>query len=222
MISLPNDIHRKTDRISINQFIKKNRAEIHGREEGKNFEEKVFPSMENPCHEFHQSLDGKASRQKEPRKDAATLRSDVGMLEERGRGRGGMEGEGRLVGGAPINMAAGEGVAEGSFEGVVDGERGTSTAILSHLCDLELFPPPQEKAARALLSSSSPPSCSAGDRMHRVMHLLRNISLHESWTSWRNRGDLSIASLFDFSRTQRESTCLFGDGKLIELGCLAD
>lgn len=133
-----------------------------------------------------------------------------------------MEGEGRLVGGAPINMAAGEGVAEGSFEGVVDGERGTSTAILSHLCDLELFPPPQEKAARALLSSSSPPSCSAGDRMHRVMHLLRNISLHESWTSWRNRGDLSIASLFDFSRTQRESTCLFGDGKLIELGCLAD
>lgn len=139
-----------------------------------------------------------------------------------GGGRGGMEGEGRLVGGAPINMAAGEGVAEGSFEGVVDGERGTSTAILSHLCDLELFPPPQEKAARALLSSSSPPSCSAGDRMHGVMHLLRNISLHESWTSWRNRGDLSIASLFDFSRTQRESTCLFGDGKLIELGCLAD
>lgn len=92
MISLPNDIHRKTDRISINQFIKKNRAEIHGREEGKNFEEKVFPSMENPCHEFHQSLDGKASRQKEPRKDAATLRSDVGMLEERGEGEEGWRG----------------------------------------------------------------------------------------------------------------------------------
>lgn len=107
MISLPNDIHRKTDRISINQFIKKNRAEIHGREEGKNFEEKVFPSMENPCHEFHQSLDGKASRQKEPRKDAATLRSDVGMLEEGGRER--RDGGGGSTGGGRTDQYGGRG-----------------------------------------------------------------------------------------------------------------
>ena len=59
------------------------------------------------------------------------------------------------MGGSPINMAAGEGVAEGSFEGGGGwSEGGTSTAILSRLCDLELFPPPQEKAARAPIISS--------------------------------------------------------------------
>lgn len=104
----------------------------------------------NHSHEFHQSPDDprKASRQKEPRKDAATLRSDVGML--------GVEGGTSDWWGARRSIwRQGRVWQRVVSRGVVDGAReSTSTAILSRLCDLELFPPPQEKAARAPIISS--------------------------------------------------------------------
>lgn len=104
----------------------------------------------NHSHEFHQSPDDprKASRQKEPRKDAATLRSDVGMLGVEG-GRSDWWGARRSI------WRQGRVWQRVVSRGVVDGAReSTSTAILSRLCDLELFPPPQEKAARAPIISS--------------------------------------------------------------------
>lgn len=68
-------------------------------------------------------------------------------------------GEVRLVGGAPINMAAGEGVAE-AVRVVSRGwwmERGVRPPrFVSRLCDLELFPPPQEKAPDHLLPRPVP------------------------------------------------------------------
>lgn len=89
---------------------------------------------------------GKRSREK------TRQRRRAGRCWRRGVSEGGwLAGRGR-----PINMAAGEGVAEarrdvsgGGWE-VVDGVRyryALSTAILSRLCDLELFPTSSEEKA---------------------------------------------------------------------------
>lgn len=109
----------------------------------------------NHSHEFHQSPDDprKASRQKEPRKDAATLRSDVGMLGVEG-GRSDWWGARRSI------WRQGRVWQRVVSRGVVDGARGVRPPRFYRAsATLSFFHPRRKKR---LAPPSSPPSfCSA-------------------------------------------------------------